>query len=567
MEKAKNDALGTDDAVEYIEDLTDNNGPMDYKELTRAREANEAEKKAEGWQAFKDGRKAIFWSAIISLTIVMEGYDIGLIGSFFAYPAFVEKFGTKYPGIAQKEVSAPWQSGLGNAGGAGVVIGGFLNGFLSTRRNMDNFKANSFMRRYGYKKVIIGALFFLNWFIFIPFFAESKPVLVVGQVLCGLTWGVFATTGPAYASEVCPLALRGYLTTYINLCWATGQLIAAGALKGLLGLHNEWGYRIAYGLQWAWPVPLMCFIAFAPESPWWLLKHDRAEDAWKALAQLDEKDAHERQKTIAQMRHTLMTEEAAEFGTSYFDLFKGVDLRRTEIVCVVFAGQVLSGSSFAYGPTYFFQQAGIDTSKSYGIALGGTGLSFVGTVISWYLLTHFGRRTLYFCGMAGDALCLLLIAVVASSSSSGAKWAQVAFCLLWLFIYSMTLGPICYAIISETSSIRLRAKSICFSRNVYNIVQISANVAQPYLLNPTELNLKGKTGYVWFSTACVMLVWIYFRLPECKGRTYEELDDLFIRGVSARNFASTKVDVYAKHFKAGALVSGEDVVEMASKES
>lgn len=58
-------------------------------------------------------------------------------------------------------------------------------------------------------------------FIFISFFAVRVEMLLVGQMLCGLTFGVFATTGPAYASEVTPLALRGYLTVYVNMCWVS----------------------------------------------------------------------------------------------------------------------------------------------------------------------------------------------------------------------------------------------------------------------------------------------------------------------------------------------------------
>ena len=61
------------------------------------------------------------------------------------------------------------------------IMTGLLNGYLSAK--------------FGYKKVILGALFFMNWFIFLPFFARSPEVLLVGQILCGLTWGVFATTG------------------------------------------------------------------------------------------------------------------------------------------------------------------------------------------------------------------------------------------------------------------------------------------------------------------------------------------------------------------------------------
>lgn len=57
--------------------------------------------------------------------------------------------------------------------------------------------------------------------------------------------------------------------------------------------------------------------------------------------------------------------------------------------------------------------------------------------------------------------------------------------------------------------------------------------------------MKGKAGFFWSATAGIIFVWSYFRLPECKGRTYEELDMLFARKVSARQFANAHVDAYA----------------------
>jgi SP family general alpha glucoside:H+ symporter-like MFS transporter len=80
--------------------------------------------------------------------------------------------------------------------------------------------------------------------------------------------GVFQTLTITYASEVCPVALRGYLTTYVNFCWGLGQLIAVGVIKAMLNREDQWAYRIPYALQWMWPVPLIIGIAFAPESPW-----------------------------------------------------------------------------------------------------------------------------------------------------------------------------------------------------------------------------------------------------------------------------------------------------------
>jgi len=83
---------------------------------------------------------------------------------------------------------------------------------------------------------------------------------------------------------------------------------------------------------------------------------DRVDDAYKSLSKLDNKGSDSHRRTIAQISHTLKIENEMESGSSYWDCFRGIDRRRTEIVCMTFAGQVLSGSTFAYGPTYFFEQ-------------------------------------------------------------------------------------------------------------------------------------------------------------------------------------------------------------------
>ena len=83
--------------------------------------------------------------------------------------------------------------------------------------------------------------------IFLLFFAPNLSVLLVGQLLCGIPWG--ATMGPAYASEVCPLALRGYLNAYTNMCFAMGQSVAGGVLESYEKRTDQWSYRIPFALQ------------------------------------------------------------------------------------------------------------------------------------------------------------------------------------------------------------------------------------------------------------------------------------------------------------------------------
>lgn len=355
-----------------------------------------------------------------------------------------------------------------------------------------------------------------------------------------------SSVSSSYLQEVMPVVLRGYLTTYVNLCWATGQFISAGVLQGLVTRTDQWAYRIPFAIQWVWPPIIFAGLAFMPESPWHYVRKGDLGRAEKSLNRLKSADATGTTKAqLATMVSTNKLELELSAGTSYLDCFRGVDLRRTEIVCITFVCQVLSGSAFAYNATYFFTQAGLSTDAAYKMNLGDTAIAFCGTIFSWFLISKFGRRSLFVSGLAVLTIVLALIGVCSAASASvGSKWAQSSLSIAWLGIYSSTVGPVCYAIIAETSSTRLRAKSVALARNSYSVVNILANTAEPYLINPSELGLKGRTGFVWMATCFIALVWAFFRLPECKGRTYEELDILFVKKVSARNFSTTNVDVY-----------------------
>lgn len=178
---------------------------------------------------------------------------------------------------------------------------------------------------------------------------------------------------------------------------------------------------------------------------------------------------------------------------------------------------MLSGAQFAYGPSYFFLQAGMSTNDAYKVAVGSTALAFLGTVLSWLLLTYFGRRTIFLSGIAALTTVLMMIGIISvTTDNDGGLWAQASLCLIWQLIYSLSVGPICYAIISETSAIRLRAKTVVLARNTYNVTTVWAAVMEPYMMNPTEWNWKGKTAFFWCGTGALMTAWVFFRLPECK---------------------------------------------------
>jgi MFS transporter, SP family, general alpha glucoside:H+ symporter len=176
----------------------------------------------------------------------------------------------------------------------------------------------------------------------------------------------FATTSPAYASEVLPVQLRVYMTSWTNMyfahlslafdrgltglsrCFIIGQFISAGVLRGFVHREDAWGYRIPYALQWVWPFFLIPLIWFAPESPWHLARKNRLEEAEQSIRRLQSGEgAQDPKKTLATIIYTNNLEEQLSVGTSYHDCFKGFELRRTEIACFCFGGQLVCGLVFA----------------------------------------------------------------------------------------------------------------------------------------------------------------------------------------------------------------------------
>nr|QFR37044.1 MFS transporter [Cyberlindnera americana] len=513
---------------------------MDEEAINQvAQDANEGEHELTVREAIKLYKSAIFWSMLMSATIIMEGYDNILMSSFFAYPSFKDRFGSPVDGdTSDLELTSSWQVALNCGASAGGIIGNLLNGPLTAR--------------FGHRRVILVSLSLMAAFIFLPFFARNVGDLMAGQVLCGLTWGIFAVMGPSYSSEVMPLALRGYLAAYVNLCWATGQFIAAGVLQAYVNNTTQWSYRVPFAIQWVWILPLFTLTVLCPDSPTWLVQKGRIEDAVKAVKRLSHKSIHDHaENRVAMLIRTdeLEKEQKANANANergiaaYLECFKGTDRRRTEIACVAFAGQVLSGSTFAYSPSYFFSQAGLDSSDTYKLNLGTTGIAWSGTVCSWFLLRRFGRRTIYVTGFSILTAALLLIGILACpTQTSGIKWAQAAITMLWVATYAMTIGPLAFTIVGEMSSTRLRSQSIALARGAYSVVSLVSNIVEPYMINPGEGNLKGKTAFIWLGTAVSVLVWAYFRLPETRDRSFAELDVMFEKKLPARQFSKYVFD-------------------------
>ncbi|MCJ1311445.1 hypothetical protein MMC25_005116 [Agyrium rufum] len=483
------------------------------------------------WAAAKSHPKACFWAFIMCFTIVMESFDMFLNGNFVALGAFQRAYGVPVEGkVDVFAIPTRWQSALFQSGQCGAFIGVFLAGPVTNRL--------------GYRWTTVLALVMMNATIFISFFANSLAVLTIGQAFEGIPWGFFIANSPAYASEVVPLALRGVCTATLQMSWSIGSIIVAGATYAYNQRDDEWAWRVPLALQWLFPTPLLILIFLGPESPWWLIRRGRRAEALNSIKRLGDKDEKKANEKLAMMERTVEIETLQGGQPTLLDLFKGTDLRRTIITCLMYASQNFAGNLIANQATFFFEQAGISPNQAFQLNLINSCLQFVANALSWPLSAWFGRRTIILWGFATNICFLMILGVCATiPQTHGSNYAQACLGIIISFVFAGTLGPISYTVIAETSSVRLRALSTAVGRAAYYVAEIPMIYLASQMLNTTGWNLAGKCGYVWGSTAIVCWILAFFFLPELKHRTYRESDILFNRRISARKFKSTIIDV------------------------
>ncbi|KAG4436497.1 hypothetical protein IFR05_008038 [Cadophora sp. M221] len=482
-------------------------------------------------QAVKAYPSASWWAFVMSCTIIMESYCVFLMGQFIATKKFAEDFGVPSAVKAGEYIiEASWQSAFQCSGPVGAFIGVFIAGPITSW--------------IGYRWATIGGLMALNAFIFIFYFADSKGMLLAAQILEGIPWGIFIANAPAYCSEIVPMRLRAPATQMLQMFWAIGAIIVGGITYHYQSKLDKSSYKVPIALQWMFPTPLAILLFIAPESPWWLVRKGRLEEAEKSVKRLGRASSNDNPAdAVAMMRRTIDL-ETSEKQPSLIELWKGTDRYRTLIVCGVYASQNLTGNLIANQAVYFFKQAGMNDNTAFALGLITSALQWIMVMASWVLTTYLGRRTIYVYGQFINCAFLVALGIAASVGvSKAANNAQASLGLIVSVLFCLGPAPASWVIIGETSSIRLRPLTTGIGRGAYYLVNIPCIFLASYMLNTDKWNLGGKSGYIWAGTAlvCTVMAWIW--VPEMKHRSYREIDILFNRHVPARKWKQTVVDI------------------------
>ena len=218
-------------------------------------------------------------------------------------------------------------------------------------------------------------------------------------------------------------------------------------------------------------------------SPWWYVRKGRREEARAALIRLTSKSQPTSiDETIAMIEHTNEMEHSVSECITYRDCFRGVDLRRTQIVVGVWTVQTLGGHNLMGYFSYFLTQAGMDARNSFSFSMGNSALGLVGTAGSWFLMSRFGRRKIHLGGLCSQPTILIIVSSLSFATTNASVWAIGGMLILFTFVYSFTIGPVTYSLVAELSSTRLKSKTIVLARAAYNASNIFVNVMTNYQL-------------------------------------------------------------------------------------
>jgi len=215
------------DKIQTEETVDEKHGTV----LDTVKQVTQTEHELGFWKGAKLYPKAVFWSAFFCIAVIMAGFDPQLVSSFYALPAFQKKYGQLYEG--EYIISAPWQTGLGMGNAVGQLVGALACGWP--------------LEKFGRKRTLAACCCWSIAWIFMQFFSSNLTILCIGEIFAGLGYGFYVVIAPVYASDVCPLALRGVLTASVNLAFVIGQFIAQGTAAGVEGRTDALAYKIPFG--------------------------------------------------------------------------------------------------------------------------------------------------------------------------------------------------------------------------------------------------------------------------------------------------------------------------------
>ena len=375
--------------------------------------------------------------------------------------------------------------------------------------------------------------------------SDHIAALYVGRVLLGLSNGLYATYSVIYIGESAPAHLRGAVVGMVAFQIYLGSLMGILVDKYTQVHAGRESYQIPLAVMFAVPVMISTALFFLPETPRYYVTTGQEDKAAEAIRRLrGVKDEAKLREDVAIMKNAWLEEIEESSSVHTLDLFRGTDLRRTLLAIAAACGQAACGMFFMSAfSVYFIAQANVGEPFTW--VTVSLGIALTGTLLSFPAVRFIDRRHLLIsCSVINFAL-LLTVAIVytVSPGTPAAGRCLIGLFCMFVWVYGLGQGPVLWALQTEIPSQRLRSQTVGFSQGIGFVTSWLSSYCSPYFINPEALNWGPKYLYIWAGSNLILAVFSFFFIPETRGRSLEQIDELFQKRLSARKFKGYITDL------------------------
>ncbi len=433
-----------------------------------------------------------------SLGGLLSGFDMGIISGALLY-------------INQTwQLTSLEQGWLVSSAIVGSVIGAAANGFLADL--------------YGRKKIIIAtALIFIIGSIMCGY-APTAGWLIFSRIIIGIAVGMISFAAPVYLSEIAPEKIRGTLVALYQLALTAGILLSY--LINRIFANTELNWRLMLGSGALPAIVLLIGILFLHDTPRWLISKNKIDEAKEVFKKISDDDVD---RQIAEIKNTLAASSSQEKISlqkwMIMPVFVGIGLMFVQICTGI-------NTIIYYTPT-IFNLAGFADNISALYATIGVGIvNFLMTFVAIAYTDKFGRKPLLYIGLSGMLVSLFALSGSFALEDTG-KWLAVGSVVIYIASFAMSLGPICWIMISEIMPLKIRG----FAMSAATVANFAFNFIVVLSFLPMLETFGKAPTFMFFGLITVLsLFFVYFFVPETKGISLEKIEDNWRNHISPRRF-------------------------------
>ncbi|KAL5360315.1 general substrate transporter [Aspergillus floccosus] len=464
--------------------------------------------------------------AIFAAASLLFGFDDKIISPVASLEPFVAKYQGPNHASGKYVLTARNQNLVFSVPLVGSILGGLaaspLNFHLGRKRPV----------LLAYVVSIAGGL--------LQVLAPNLGAFVAGRFINGAAMGIANGTAPLYLSEVVPASMRGRSVSTLNILNVTAGVLGTVVVYGTKKLGGRESYMIPLAVQCALPAVLTLCTAPLPESPQWLVGKGRMGAARRNLRKLRGGTDEQVEDELRLLGEFEAEEREMKERASFWEIFSRKHVRRTLTSGSFFSLNQISGVilSTTYGTVFLTE---IGASDPFALTVIAACCTLAGTIVAPFVLDRVGRRPTALVGMSA----ILVVDAVAGglafrSGDQRATMAIAALAFVLNFFWASSFFSLSTLMPSEMATPKLRHHTLAYTVACAQTTAVVTTFVVPQLTAADAAALGAKAYLIFAGCMVCIIIFVYFLMPETRGRTFVEIDEMYEAGVPAWKWRTYK---------------------------